>query len=215
MDPRDTQSSFIPKQVLTVGGGSRRPPTVGLFTLISLLILLISVLFWGGSYAYAKFLQNEIERPCHESAITNTLDCGLNAKLERAKQELQQNIIDDLRIKEAKIRTAEGLIDNHLTALPVFDLIEAYTLKTISYDSLGYGDGEVTLSGEAKGYESIALQSDIFVKEVREFDSFLFSDLSPSETGRVRFKLTIKLRDGELSYKKYLGLWKFLPPFYF
>ncbi len=205
MDPRDTRSSFIPKQILTTDTHRERP-TIGLFSLIALFVFILSLLFLGGSYAYAFYLRGVIERPCRETSFTATLDCGLEAKLKRIRENLQQNVIDDLRHKDAKIRAAESLLGRHNTVVPIFALLEDYTLKTISYSSLDYTGDQLTLSGEARSYESIALQSDIFFDEVREIDSFLFSDLSPDASGRVRFKLLIKLKPGLDSYQNYLGL---------
>ena len=58
----ETQTSFIPKQVLT-RQTSQRSEGVGLFTVLSVVIFIVSLGF-GRSLFIAIFLDDEINRPC-------------------------------------------------------------------------------------------------------------------------------------------------------
>lgn len=203
MDPRDTQSSFIPKHSLTAAD-RHRPPTVGLFSLVSTLIFVVSLLFLGGAYAFKFFLSNEINRPCTETDLTSTANCGLAERLERVHSNLQNDLILDFRNKDAKMKAAWTILEEHRTILPILKFLEDYTLKTVSYTRLDFHDDELTMAGVAKSYESIALQSDLFQNSPKLVDTFLFSELRPDAAGRVSFSLKIKLRPGITDYQNYL-----------
>lgn len=194
--------SFIPKESLA-RNPRRAAPTVGLFTLIAILVLLIAVVFLGGSYAYASYLRNQIEAPCEDTTITSTAGCGLRARLDRIRSGFQRELIEDFRRKDAKIRMAEEVLAEHNTVVPVFKLLEDLTLPSVRYEGANYSDDELVLTGRAKGYESIALQSDIFAAS-KDVESFLFSDLSPDALGSVSFRLSLAIKPAITSYQAYL-----------
>ncbi|MEK7610336.1 MAG: hypothetical protein AAB468_01135 [Patescibacteria group bacterium] len=203
MDNHDN-TSFIPKQVLATGPSRRHEPR-SLFMILSTLVFVVSFLFAGGVYAFRSYLTSEIKRPCETSLDSTTINCGLEAKLERQRQELDQQLIADIQSFYDRLQGAKSVIGGHLTLLPVFDLLEAQTLKTISYDNFNYREGQVVLSGKAAGYESIALQSDELGAEAgREISKFVFSDLVLGDNGRVGFKLTLDLAPELVSYQRYL-----------
>ncbi len=194
--------SFIPKESLAKST-RREVPMIGLFMLVSVLVLLIAIVFLGGSYAYAKFLRNQIEADCQDNVITSTDGCGLRARLERIRAGFQRELIEDFRRKDAKIKAAESVLDNHNTIVPVFKLLEDLTLPSVQYSGASYSDNQITLSGRAKGYESIALQSDVFAAS-KDVETFLFSGLSPDAFGSVSFSLSLTIKPGITSYKAYI-----------
>ena len=76
----DIQSSFIPKQVLTPDLRARKQP-VGLFLLLSVVVLIISVLFLGGVYAYKFKINDDINGACPTDDPNDTNGCGLIASI--------------------------------------------------------------------------------------------------------------------------------------
>ncbi|MBI2097580.1 MAG: hypothetical protein HYT46_01435 [Candidatus Vogelbacteria bacterium] len=194
----DIQSSFIPKQVLTKEPRPRREP-LGLFFLLSLVVLVVALLFFGGVYVYRATLDSEINRNCPSANPGAIEGCGLLASIEVRRQSLDQALILKIERLDKLLKRAVAILNNHRTLLPVFRLLEAETLQTVRYSSFSQTGPGLTLRGSAKNYEGIALQSIIFSEDRRVAD-FIFSDLNIDSAGRVSFNLKLDLAPAVLSY---------------
>lgn len=196
------KNSFIPKETVVDNPAKDVSRPISLVTTVSFVILLLSVALAGGTYGYLQLLKNELNRPCPDAAATETTGCGLKASLEKERQALDDGLLVEFRRLDAKLKLAERLLDRHITALPILDLLQGKTLETVRYDSLDYNDRTLQISGVAKSYEDIAVQSNVFDKE-KAISGFIFSDLNLDSEGNVAFKLAItvdeKLLDYELS----------------
>lgn len=194
----DIHSSFIPKQVLTKEVRPRREP-LGLFFLLSLVVLVIALFFFGGTYIYRSTLENDINRDCPSANPGAIEGCGLVASIEARRQSLDQALILKIERLDKLLKRAAAILDNHRTLLPVFRFLEEKTLQTIRYSSFSQTGTSLTLRGSAKDYEGIALQSIIFAGNSLVKD-FVFSDLNVDASGRVNFSLKLEVDSKLLNY---------------
>lgn len=206
MDNRDIQSSFIPKQTLSTGPRVIRQP-IGLFLLLSLVVLIVALLFLGGAYAYRFFLTDEIDRPCPSESGSALEGCGLKASLERRRASLNSDSIARFETLDKQLRRATEIVNQHKTLLPVLRFLEDQTLRSVKYTSFNQTGNIVDLKGVAKSYEGVALQSIELEKELsnsRLVKDFVFSDVNADQAGNIGFTLKLTLDPILFSYVKNL-----------
>ncbi len=201
---RDTQTSFIPKSALTKSVAVS-PRVVSLPMVVTILVLLVSLVFWGGAYAYRRILVSNIESPCVERA-TGGRSCGLKESINRARQDLDQATTVYLKRLNDKLAIGAGLVRQHQSAVPVLKMLEELTLPSIYYSRFEYADGKtLNIEGRASSYEDIALQTQVFVRDKGRIKSFIFSDLDLDSFGNVIFKLVVNLEPELTSYARALA----------
>ncbi|MEK7478257.1 MAG: PilN domain-containing protein [Patescibacteria group bacterium] len=210
------QTSFIPKQVVT----AKPPPVnsggaIGLFSVLSFIVLLLSVLFAGGTYAYKMMLQNEIYSPCQEigssiqpntdPSITGaTIDrqCGLSESLTVERDRLQSSRLEQMAKLDYKMKKATAVLDRHLTMIPLFNLLSQYTLKTVRFTRLDIKDVSINLEGIASSYEDVAVQEKD-LNNAKGIINPVFSDLNLNNRGDVTFKLSFQAAPSILKYSSF------------
>jgi len=104
------------------------------------------------------------------------------------------------------MNTANALLQSHIAPSLLFELLERTTLKTVQFNGLQYTmlpDGRVSLSmsGSAKNFASVALQSDAFGIE-RSIQEPIFSGLNVDSLGSAVFQFDSIIGKGALSYTK-------------
>ncbi|MEK7586929.1 MAG: hypothetical protein AAB453_03620 [Patescibacteria group bacterium] len=207
----ETQTSFIPKQVLT-RQTSQRSEGVGLFTVLSVVIFIVSLGFLGAVYFYRYILDDEINRPCPATPSAGADDvtrgCGLSPALAKKKADLgdETELLKRIERLDNKINKATALLAGHNSVLPIFEMLERLTLQTLGYTSFSFDGSTVKLAGKARSYESIALQSQKFSENMNEIKSFVFSGLSVGEDDTVSFQLTLTVDPQLTTYTKSLTL---------
>ncbi|MCX6712595.1 MAG: hypothetical protein NTY66_00090 [Candidatus Vogelbacteria bacterium] len=213
------QTSFIPKQTLT-----NRAPVVsgssggtGLFTLLTIIILVISLVAAGGAYAYRSYLQARLYSPCQTTSQVqgnnSTLgqygdiekECGLYASLEEMRRRLDDERLTKMQRLDNKMKMATKVLSGHLSLAPLFELLSTSTLKTIRYNKFSSSNGQISLSGTASGYEDIAVQSNV-LNSMRSVKDALFSNLDLDPMGKVAFTLTFSVNPSFLRYEPTLPL---------
>ena len=159
---------------------------------ISIILLLISAIIYGGTILYKSVLDNEINASC-SGASDGVERCGLKASVERERKRIDQLTIQSLQRLDKKIAAVGQLVDQHKDLLRVFQLLEKNTLPTVGYTSFAYSPKNITLDGRASSFEDIAVQSQVFTeaKRANQIQEFMFSDLDQDQGGKVRFKLTL------------------------
>lgn len=184
-------TSFIPKSTL------ERPTepsysSVGLLLVISIMILLISAVVFGGTILYKTVIFNEINAAC-DSGGDGSEKCGLKASVEREQHNIDQLTILALERLDKKLGAVGKLVEQHKDLLRIFQLLEKNTLPTVGYTSFSYSPKNITLDGQAGSFEDIAVQSQVFTEAKRnnQVQEFMFSDLDQGQNGKVKFKLTL------------------------
>lgn len=196
MDTR-LRTSFIPKKTLiskSDAGGGR--VSINLFLSLGVIIFFLVLAIAAGLYLYKTVIQKKIAEE--------------GAALEKAKKAFEPSLIADVKRLDNRISTAKVVLDNHTIVLPVFDMLEALTLKTVRFTKFEYRNvkGSVPslqLDGEAKSYSSVALLSDSFAEDER-IKSPVFSNLNLNEAGGVKFSFQASLDPTMTSFKKYFEL---------
>lgn len=188
MEPKPL-TSFIPKQV-TVPGPVHRT-RVGVLGVLSTIIFLGTLALAGGVFFYRDLLVDDIGE--------------MNARLVRAKNAFEPELIKEFSAFHSRLEAAKTIIAGHQAISPLFDLLEERTLSTVRFSLLelslpSRGAASLRLSGEARGFTAIALQSDIFGGETA-FRNPVFSNFDLGERGEVRFSFTTDLDPSLLRYR--------------
>lgn len=191
MDPVP-QSSFIPRQ-----GGNMvaEPPRKrrGSFNLLSFFSL---ICFFGSILlAVGVWL---LERN-HEHVL-DTQKATLTAK----RSEFQQDTLDSIRALDTRIRTAEYLLDGHVSPSLLFDVLERTTQEHIQYTSFDFGrrssgNVSVSMAGIAPHFNTVARQAQRFAEEGL-FNRVIFSNLDKPSADHVTFKVDIDISKDKIAY---------------
>ncbi|MEK7650651.1 MAG: hypothetical protein AAB364_02165 [Patescibacteria group bacterium] len=203
---KDTQTSFIPKSVLS-RNTEVIPHTVSLTTVVSVLVFILAFALWGGTYAYKRLLDRSINAPCTDSSLAGigAQSCGLQASITRARQDLDQATTIYLKRLNDKLLIGQDLANTHRTLLPVFTMLEELTLPSVYYTRFSLVADAATIEGRASSYEDIAVQTQIFARDQGRIKSFIFSDLDLDGFGNVIFKLVLNVEPEVTSYSRTLS----------
>lgn len=186
MDPQ-AQASFIPKASLTAqrrGGG-------GLFTLLAVLVFVVSLVAAGAAFAYQQFLKTSIS--------------SQSSSLKNAEGAFNPGVIEDLIRMDARINQTTTLLDSHISASSFFDFLSVSTLERVQFTKFDYelkddGSAEIGLAGVADTFSTVALQSDEFGAS-KSLRNVVFSNITVSPLGRVTFNVNATVDPALLKYR--------------
>ena len=190
---QDFQTSFIPKKPMIDDRATSSRP-IGLLTVFSIFIFFAAVLIAGGLYFYKGILTKNI--------------ASMQNDLELAKGRFEPAVITRLQVLDKRLRASNSILTNHISISPIFDALQSLTMKTVRYTKFSYSFADnnkinVKVSGQAIGYRSIALQSDLFSKNKSLIDP-VFSNLSLDDKGNVLFDLDFSVDPSFVNYKQAL-----------
>jgi hypothetical protein len=193
MEPK-FQSSFIPKGPISSASGIPAGKPVrrgGLYSYISLIIFIISLVLAVGVFGYRFYVKGTINRMSEEIA-------------DKKDTLIPNSSREFIRLND-RIQSTQELLNSHVVTSPLFEYLESSTLKSVRFTELSYNTApngvELVMRGEASGYAAVALQADIFNKGSYFKDSN-FSDLSLDEKGNVTFTYQAKVNPSLISYQK-------------
>lgn len=174
MDPK-VQTSFIPKKPLNAVDSRRAG--LGFFSLIALIIFIASIGLAAGVFIYKKGMEKSI--------------ADARTTLDKSRAAFDPDFIKTIVRLNSRMEIGRQLLRTHVAVSPIFEVLEKYTLATVSFDDMKFikkndGKVEITMSGTARNYNSIALQSDVFGKSNYLRDA-LFEDLNLDDRGNVSF----------------------------
>ena len=153
MEP-NFQTSFIPKKPMVT---ERAVPgrSVGFFSIIPIFILFTIVLVTAGFYLYKISLAKNITQ--------------MENDLNLAKNRFEPSKITELQTLDKRLNASSEILAHHIAVTPIFQALSAITMKTVRYTKFSYSFGDakdagviIKMSGQAVGYRSVALQSDLF-----------------------------------------------------
>lgn len=193
------QTSFIPKKPIETGSSSvsssNRPTNWVLF--IATIIFIASLALAVGVYFHRAYLIKQ--------------QASLDTQIERAKASFEPEFVSDIEKLDRKLTASSKILDNHITASPVFELLSTLTLKQIRYSEFSFtvdeknlSNAKVVLSGKADGYRTIALQADLFSSNRKIIDP-IFSNLVLDEKGQVLFDLAFEIPIDSILYENNLS----------
>jgi len=189
------QTSFIPKKPM-IEERAVSPRPVGFLTTISIFIFFAVVVASGGLYFYKGVLSKSIIQ--------------MDADLVLAKNRFEPSKITQLQTLDKRLSASSLILSKHIAISPIFEALQALTMKTVRYTKFSYEVSTdknpkilVEMSGQAIGYRSIALQSDLFAKNKNIIDP-AFSNLSLDDKGNVLFDLNFSVDPSFVNYKQAL-----------
>ncbi len=190
------QNSFIPKGSFSQSR-SRMESSIGLINLIAFIVLGAVLLFSAGAFMYQYWLLNSLNRPCDSAG-----GCGLAEEFNREMQDLDVSAVTRLVNLDSKMRSARSVVNNHITLVPLLNLVEQNTLHSVRFSNFEFSrsGGDLKMSGIARSYEDMALQSRIFrsAPGVRQVS---FSGFGGDDQGNIRFNVSLTIDESILKYQ--------------
>ena len=186
------KTSFIPKASLQ----QKRSPRSGvtssfsLINFIAVIILIASIVGAVGIFLFEQYTIQSIERK--------------RESLERARAAFEPATIKELARLDTRLNTGFTLLNGHVKPSQLFDELERLTLTSVRFSNFSYGETTpgrvfITMSGEARSFNALALQSDAF-GESDAFNEPLFEGLNLNELGTVVFNVTSIVDESVLSF---------------
>lgn len=192
---QDFQTSFIPKKPIIEDRAVVVRP-VNFILVLALFILFTVLIASGGLYLYKGVLVKDITK--------------MEGDLSLAKNRFEPSKINQLQTLDKRLRASTEILSKHLAISPIFQALQAVTMKTVRFTKFNYDFTDETsetvlvkMSGSAVGYRSVALQSDLFAK-YEYFINPVFSNLSLDNSGNVLFDLEFTVDPSFVDYKETL-----------
>jgi hypothetical protein len=202
MEPQ-LPTSFIPKRPIMMGAPTEdhRSRAVGLLSLITAIVVVATLISFGFVYVYQRSLS--VQKTKLEQSISD------------ARNGVGTDFLADMKRLNSRIAGVKTLLERHIVVSPIFDALQATTLRSVQYKTFTYEFTtdpatklqmvKVMLSGTAKNYGTIALQSDAFTQSLL-IKNPVFSDLTvEDETTSVTFKLTFEVAPSDLSFASFIA----------
>lgn len=190
------QPLFIPKKTPAILSPTQRVGgrNVNLFAILAFLVFFAT----AGFGAFVFF---------YKSALVKTIT-DMDASLVLARKSFDPEFIAEASRLNARIEGAERLLANHRALSPLFDILEGKTLESVrfrdfNFNALGEKEIVVGMAGQAKSFNAVALQSDVFGEE-RSFKDQIFSNFSLDEQGDVTFNFKTTVDAKLLLYRETL-----------
>ncbi len=165
--------------------------TVNLFAVVGIIIFLITAGLAASVFIYRNFLISDIKR--------------MDTELAAAKKSFEPEFVDEAARLGNRIESIKSILASHRALSPVFDILEKKTLESVrfadfTFDAKGK-EALLSMSGQAKSFNAVALQSDVFGGE-RYFKNPVFSNFSLNDKGDVTFNFQTMIDPQLLLYRE-------------
>ena len=192
----ELKTSFIPQKPIIPREKGEESSSINLLVSLSFIIFLVVLLTAGGLYFYKVALEQRIET--------------MSQSLDRAREAIEPELVTNLKRLDDRIRVSDSLIHSHKVLFPVFKFLENATLQSVQFSQLTYtliptGEATISLTGKARGYASLALQSDALGAGAI-LEEPIFSNLGLDREGNVAFNLSSAIDEKLLLYGNNLAV---------
>ncbi len=189
------QTAFAPQKASVVGTtttlGGRR---VNLFALLALALFIAAAIAALTVFFYQGYLVRQI--------------AAMDGQLAAARKSFEPEFIGTAVRLSKRIEAGKRLLVGHRALSPLFEALEKKTLETVRFQNFSFDASPptptLTMTGEGKSFNAVALQSDIFGNEKR-FVNPVFSNFSLSESGDILFTFKTDLAPALINYAENLG----------
>lgn len=193
---KEFQTSFVPKKKIIQHEASKAHTGLGVVNLVALILFIASILGSGAAYLYRSSLQNTID--------------GYKTSLVRAQAAFEPTLITTLQSLDKKMTAATKILNSHVAVSPIFNLLGEITLPTVRYSDFSYEFNrddpklvDIKITGQAKGFNYIALQSDLFGQN-KFIKNPIFSNFTLDQLGNINFNLTFSVDKNLIIYESFL-----------
>lgn len=188
--PDNVPASFIPKKSSTI----QRPTSsarIGLFFLIAVIAFVLALASTIGVFLYGGITKRNIESKA--------------ASLERAGEAFEISLIEELSRLDNRIESSKQILGDHTVMTTLFNALGDSTLKSVKFDTFDLssnekGEVKMILSGVARDYASVVLQSEVLA-ESKFFRNIVFSNLGLDINGDVTFDIETTVDDSLISFE--------------
>ena len=161
------------------------------FAVIALVVFLAVAALAAGIFLYRGFLIREIR--------------AMDAQLAAARKSFEPEFVEAAARLDARLEAAGQVLSRHRALSLLFVLLERRTLETVRFRDFSFEAKDdktftLSLSGEAKSFNAVALQSDVFGEE-KYFTSPVFSNFTLSERGNVLFQFKTAVDPALIAYR--------------
>ncbi len=186
------QTSFIPKTTLDPIANNTAHRPLGFFSFITSIIFFITVLVAGGAFGWHKYLDSS--------------KLKIQSDLDRNIKSFEPQTLDEYVRLNNRIDSAKTLLAKHVAVSYIFDFLQEQTIQSVKFSDFKYdigtdGSALLSMNGEAKSYNAVAYQAEVFGKE-RALKTPLFSNLDLDTFGNVIFNFTTKVDPGFITYTR-------------
>lgn len=184
-----SQKPSVMASSATLGG--RR---INLFTLLSLALFFAAAAASLSVFFYRGFLARQI--------------AAMDSELVAARKSFEPEFIDTAVRLSKRIEAGKRLLAGHRALSPLFEALEKKTLETVRFQNFSFDASNavptLSMTGEGKSFNAVALQSDVFGNEKR-FMNPVFSNFSLSESGDILFNFKTELAPTLLNFAENLN----------
>lgn len=186
-------NSFIPRQ----GVGpiahevKKRKTRFNIFGFLAVVIFLGSLLLAGGSMVYKTMSEKNLEKAKQDLATEG--------------EKINPADIDSIRKTELHIKTAEKILDVHVSPSLLFDALERSTQESVQFTAFTFvrqpsGTIAVEMTGIAPRFNTVVLQAKRFASE-DIFSKIIFSNLNKAEDEIITFKVSVEINQDAIAYR--------------
>ncbi len=190
------QTTFIPKKPLVETSNNQQNGGVSILVLLATILLVVSVALAGGMYVYRSTVDAKV--------------IDMQKQLEQSSVSFDADLAFTIEDTNRRLSVAQEILGNHVSFSPLLVTLGESTLKTIRYTKFNaeqtVGAGAlvtIKISGVAKSYDAIALQSDMFAKN-RFIRDPIFSNLVPTIDGNIGFDLSFTVDPSYMKYSNHI-----------
>lgn len=186
------RTSFIPKQeVIRTEPQAVNGFRLSIFSIIALTIFAIACVLAITVFVYQRSLAKTVEKK--------------NAELVALKQSFDPETIEKYIDLDKRIEAGKKILASHNSLSPVLALLEEQTLRDVRFKNFDYefdsnGRMNMSMSGEARSFLTIASQSDLWSGEHRIVNP-IFNDLNLDEKQFAKFSFKSSLETPLFLYK--------------
>jgi len=175
-----------------MGGGAGSSAAGTFMLLLVFMVFAASVIAAASAFFYLRYLNSSIVSKAED--------------LRKTEEAFDPESIREIMRLDSRFRNANTLLQNHTTVLGIFNVLEQETLVNVQFTQFGYtpqadGSAQITMSGIAHSFATLALQSDQFGKS-KALKNVVFSGISVGEDNRIRFSVQATVEPSVLSYAK-------------
>lgn len=130
--------------------------------------------------------------------------------LSKAREAFEPALIEELTRLDTRINVAEDLLSKHIAPSALFALIQSITLQNVQFTNYTYGEPaagsplvHISLTGKAKSFQTLALQSDL-VGLNTNLKNALITGVALGADGDIGFKLDADIDARMVSYQEQL-----------